>query len=56
MAAGLAQGDRVRAAAIVADALETSGRRPQSLEPLGDLRFCQVHRLQELDVIGLGHV
>ena len=28
------------------------GRRPQRLKPLGDLGFCQVHRLQELDVIG----
>jgi hypothetical protein len=43
---------QIWAAEIVSEALEASGRQPQSLEPLGDLGFCQVHRLQELDVIG----
>jgi hypothetical protein len=45
-------GGWVKAAEIAPEALEVSSRRHQSLEPLGDLGFCQVHRLQERHVIG----
>ena len=45
-------GLRITAAEIVSETIEDLGRRPQRLKPLGDLGFCQLHRLQELDVIG----
>jgi hypothetical protein len=38
---------RIRAVEMVPEALEASGRRLQSLEPLGDLGFSQAHGLEE---------